>query len=156
MKMKSIITTLLAVAFMNNISIAQKIGPEKVPDGVMATFKEKFPTATKVNWKMENKTGYEAEFTFKEEEEVSANFDSQGNWIATEVEIKIDQLPYAILTALKKEFEYFKLEEASKIENPNDGTCFEAVVKNGKEVFHLIYTPDGRLLRKTRPETKKD
>jgi hypothetical protein len=153
--MKRLITALLAVAFINNISIAQKVEPEKVPDGVMATFKEKFPTATKVNWEMENKGDYEAEFTFKEEE-VSAHFDSQGNWIETEVEIKIDQLPYAILTAIKTDFEYFKIEEASKIENPNDGICFEAEVKNGKEVFYLLYTPDGKLIRKTRPETKKD
>lgn len=153
--MKRLITALLAIAFINNNSIAQKVEPEKVPDGVMATFKEKFPTATKVNWEMENKTEFEAEFTFKEEE-VSANFDSQGNLIETEVEMKIDQLSYAILTAIKKDFEYFKIEEASKIENPNDGKCFEAEVKKGKEVFYLRYTPDGKLIRKTRPETKKD
>ena len=154
--MKRIITALLAVACINNISIAQKIEPEKVPDGVMATFKEKYPTATNVKWEMENKSGYEAEFTFKEEEEVSAHFDSIGNWLETEVEIKKDQLPYAVLTAIKKDFEFFKIEEASKIDNPNDGRCFEAEVKNGKEVFHLVYTPDGKLLRKTRPEPKKD
>lgn len=153
--MKKIITALLALVYINNIAIAQKIEPEKVPDGVMATFKEKFPTATKVNWEMENKTNYQAEFTFKEEE-VSANFDSEGNWIDSEVEIKTDQLPYAVLTAIKKDFEFFKIEEASKIENPNDGLCFEAEVKNGKEVFYLIYTPDGKLIRKTRPESKKD
>ncbi len=144
---------LLVAATMSNVANAQKISADKVPASVTSAFKAKFPTATKVSWEME-KTEYEANFKLNSEE-VSANFDNIGKWMETETEIKVSALPTAIQSSLKKDFEGYKINEASKIESVKNGNCYEAEVEKGEETFDVLYSADGKVLSKTKVEGKE-
>ncbi len=153
--MKKIFVLLVVVAMMSISAFAQKISADKVPEAVKSAFKAKFPTATKVNWGMENTTEFEAEFKL-DGEELSANFDNTGKWLETETEIKVTDLPYEIKTALAKDFDGYQIKEASKIESAKEGTCYEAEIKKGGETFDVLYTAKGKMLSKTKEEKEKD
>ena len=140
---------------MSNAACAQKISADKVPAAVTSAFKAKFPNATKTNWEMENANEYEAGFKLNGEE-VSANFDNTGKWLETETEIKVSALPAAVQAALTKDFAGFKIEEASKIESAKDGNCYEAEIEKGEETFDVLFSPDGKMLSKTKLEKEKD
>jgi len=149
--MKRLINLLLIAELMSNGAYAQKISVDKVPAAVTSAFKEKFPTTTKTSWEIENTNEYEAGFKLNGEE-VSANFDNTGKWLETETEIKVSDLPSAVLDALAKDYAGFKIEEASKIESVKYGNCFEAEVKKGEEAFDVLFTSDGKVLSKTKLE----
>ena len=146
---------LLCVAFMSVSVYAQKISTDKVPAAVASAFKAKFPNAAKVSWEMENANEYEAEFKMNGEE-MSANYDKEGKWMETETEIKVSALPVAVQSALKKDFADYKVEEASKIESAKNGKCFEAEIEKGKESYDALYTPEGKMLSKTKKEEEKE
>lgn len=140
---------------MSNAACAQKISADKVPAAVLSAFKAKFPNATKTTWELENTNEYEAGFKINGEE-VSANFDNTGKWLETETEIKVSALPAAVQAALAKDFAGFKIEEASRIESAKDGNCYEAEIEKGEETFDVLFTPDGKMLSKTKAEKEKD
>jgi len=152
--MNRIIIVLLTAALMSNAACAQKISADKVPAAVTSAFKAKFPNATKTSWEMENANEYEAGFKLNGEE-VSANFDNTGKWFETETEIKVSALPAAVQATLTKDFAGFKIEEASKIESAKDGNCYEAEIEKGEETFDVLFTPDGKMLSKTKLEKEK-
>ena len=143
----------IAILSITNLG-AQKIAVDKFPAAVLAAFKAKFTSATKPSWEMENKNEYEAEFKLNGQK-VSANFDNTGKWLETETEIKISDLPTAVQSVLSKDFAGFKIEEASKIESAKNGNCFEAEIEKGKETFDVLFTPDGKVLSKTKVEEEK-
>lgn len=153
--MNRIIIVLLCAALMSNAACAQKISADKVPAAVTSAFKAKFPNATKTSWEMENANEYEAGFKLNGEE-VSANFDNTGKWLETETEIKVSALPAAVQATLAKDFAGFKIEEASKIESAKDGNCYEAEIEKGEETFDVLFSPDGKVLSKTKLEKEKD
>ena len=152
--MKKIIFMLLSAALLSNVVYSQKISANKVPAAVTSAFKTKFPTATKATWEIENKTEFEVNFKINGEE-VSANFDNTGKWLETETEIKVAALPTTVQATLTKEFSGFKVEEASKIERVENGKCYEAEIEKGEENFNLLFTPDGKVLSKTKLEEKE-
>lgn len=154
-KMKKYLIMLLCAAFMSISVYAQKISADKVPAAASSAFKSKFPGATKVGWELENVNEYEAEFKLNGEE-MSASYDKEGKWMETETEIKVSALPAAIQSALKKNFAEFKVKEASKIESAKNGNCFEAEIEKGKESYEALFTPEGKLLSKTKKEEKKE
>jgi hypothetical protein len=152
--MNRIIIVLLTAAIMSNAACAQKISADKVPATVVSVFKAKFPNATKITWEIENANEFEASFKLNGKE-VSANFDNTGKWLETETEIRVSALPSAVQVALTKDFTGFKIEEASKIESTKNGNCYEAEIEKGKESFDVLFTPEGKMLSKTKVEEEK-
>lgn len=153
--MKKVIYLLLTAALMSNAACAQKIAANKIPPAVSSAFKAKFPTATKTSWEMESAIEYEAGFKLNGEE-VSATYDNTGKWLETETEIQVSDLPTTVQSTLAKDFVGFKIEEASKIENGNNGNLFEAEIEKGEEIFDVLFTADGSVLRKTILEIEKE
>jgi hypothetical protein len=64
---------------------------------------------------------------------------------AEEVEIKLKDLPAAVLTAFKQAYPNAKIKEASK-EEENGQTVYEVESKDGKQARDLVYTADGKVL----------
>jgi hypothetical protein len=152
--MKKILFLLLSAALVSHVACAQKISADKIPASVATTFKTTFPSVTKVDWEMENATEYEASFKLKGEE-MSANFDNAGKWLETETEIKVSALPAAVQSAIQKDFAGYKIEEATKVESAKNGNTFEAEIEKGEESYDVLYTPDGKMLSKTKVEEEK-
>ncbi len=147
--MKKMFLLLLCAATMSNFAFAQdkKISNDQVPGAVSSAFKAKFPTVADAKWEMEG-TNYEA--CFKQNgSEVSANFDKDGNWLETETEIKVSELPPAVQTTIHKEFADYKVKEASKVQSAKNGSCYEAEISKDKETLDVMINSDGKLLSKT-------
>jgi hypothetical protein len=152
--MKTIIMLLLAAFVMSHTTSAQKMTTDQVPAAVVSGFVAKFPGVTKQTWERENEMEYEANFKLNGVE-TSASFDPAGKWLETETEIKTSALPAPIQKAVSKDFAGYKINEASKIESAKDGSCFEAEIEKGEESYDVVYTPDGKMLSKTKKDEEK-
>ena len=152
--MQRIIFILLAIALMSNTACSQQKTID-VPAAVMAAFNAKFPGINKVKWEMENEKEYEAEFKFNKQE-MSANFDKEGNWLVTEIEIKINELPASVQATLKTDFTGFKIKKAYKLENADNGNRFEVEIEEGKESLEVLFTSDGKLISQEKIDEEND
>ena len=152
--MKTIIILLLSVFFMNHAAIAQKLTTDQVPAAVVSSFVGKFPGVSKVTWEKEIETQYEANFKVNGIE-TSASFDLTGKWLETETTIKTSALPAPIQAAITKDYAGYKINEASKVDDPANVIYFEAEIEKGEETYDVQYTPDGKLISKTKVDEEK-
>lgn len=152
--MKKNLFVLLCAATMSMSASAQKIATNKVPASITTAFKSKFPSATHIVWEKEN-ADYEANFKVNGKE-MSASFDNSGNWLETETELKVADLPAAVQQILKKDFANYKVNEASQIESVKNGNSYEAEIAKGKETFDVLFASDGKVISKTKKEKEKD
>ena len=102
---------------------------------------------------MENKKDYEANFEMNEVEQ-SAVFDANGNWIETETEIPVSQLPSAVSQAISKQFSGYKIKEPEMVEKAT-GKSYEVELTKGKETLEVVLSPKGEVINK-KIESKKD
>ena len=149
LKMKTTILV-LSLLVVSLIASASKTPPA----AVKKTFTEKFKTAEKVKWDMEDAKEWEAEFVINGKE-ASASFDLSGKWLETEMIITKTDLPAVVKTSLDKEFAGAKIGECSTIDSP-DLTGYEiAIVFEGKS-YEVKSTREGELTAKEELKEKKD
>lgn len=124
------------------LNLATSFAQSKAPAAVISAFKQKFPTATKVSWGKENAKEWEAEFTL-DGNKVSANFNLEGVWLETEMEIPVSKLPKAVADAIQKQYPNWKITEANKTETAKNGWIYEADIKSGKQKKEVVFKEDG-------------
>lgn len=137
-KVKFAIIALLG--FMAGVAQAQKLAAEKVPAAVKTSFAKEYPGVSKVSWEVE-KGKYEAGF-HKDGHTMSALFEPNGSMTESEMQIKVSELPAAVLASLKAKHPNAKITEAAKITKANGEVNYEAEVK-GKD---LIFDSKGNLI----------
>jgi len=154
---KTIITLALLVFLFSAFTQEKKEKGEKqivVPEMVKKAFMAKYQTATKVEWGLEKEGEFEAEFKMNKVE-MSVVFDEKGNVLEVETEIKEAALPQAIKTTLTKDFEGYKLDEVEKAE-ANGETTYEMEARKDKTKFELVFSPDGKLIKKEAKNDKEE
>jgi hypothetical protein len=114
---------------------------QNVPETVKSAFSKIFPNTAVKKWDKEG-GNYEANFT-KDGKTMSATFDAQGNWKETETDIKIGELPPAVLDYVKINYKGASIKEASIVSNPAAKKMYEAEVK-GKD---LLFDENGKFLK---------
>ncbi len=107
------------------------------PTAVVSAFNQKFQNVKELEWEQEKNGEWEAEFE-QGGKEMSANFSATGQWLETETEVKITDLPAPVQAALKSK----KVKEAAKILRADGSTVYEAEVKRKD----LLYDANGKLL----------
>lgn len=112
------------------------------PDAVKKVFAKKFPTATNVKWGVEGPKEWEADFTY-EGNKISANFYEDGTWLETEKEINANNLPKAVLVALKSKFKDWKIVEADLTDTAKNGTIYEVDLKKGFKSKSVAFKENG-------------
>lgn len=142
--MKKIWITLLAGCCVIP-AFGQKLKAEQVPAAVKNKFASLYPAEKNPGWEKEE-ANYEAEFKTKGME-TSVVFDSLGNVLETESEIKVSELPKAVTDAISKDYPGFEIEEASRVEAGGKIT-YEAELEKGDEEWMMIFGQDGTLLSK--------
>lgn len=150
--MKNLIL-IIAAAFAATAH-AQIISDDKVPAAVSSAFKAKFPEAEKAKWEMENAKDYEVTFIINKGEQ-AAVFDANGNWLETEIEIKVSELPQAVSQAIAKQFSAYKIKEAERVEKKEGSISFEVELAKGKEILEVVFSRAGGVLEK-KTAGKKD
>lgn len=138
--MKKWMLMLLTGVFIN-LTFAQKIKTNKMPEVISAAFQKRFPGASEIKWEKEN-DNYEVEFDLNETE-YSAIFDVTGNLLEYETEIQSNQLPKGALDYLKINFPGEKIKEASKIISADGTITFEAELKRKD----ILFDHEGKLIR---------
>lgn len=132
--MKKLLGLLSMMAILTITANAQKVSVQKMPAPVKATFAKLHPN-TKVTWEMEGKN-FEAGFTANGKE-TSEVYTAAGVLMETEVEIKVSELPAAVMAKLKG----MKITEAAKITKANGAVTYEAEVKGKDLVFDANGNP---------------
>ena len=120
---------------------AQKPTNGEVPQSVKDAFAAKYPTAKVEKWDKEA-AGYEASFVMNKIE-MSANFSNEGVFEEVEQEIKMSELPKAVVEYCTKTYAGYKMSEAAKITDAAGVVKFEAEMSKGKEHFDAIFSSTG-------------
>jgi hypothetical protein len=152
--MKKITILLLSAVFVSQMAFAQTVSADKVPAAVTSAFKTKFPAAANTTWQMKSGKTYEASFKVNNDT-VTATFDQAGKWQETETALKTTALPAAVQSTLSKDFTGYKINEASKIEQAQKGSCYEAEIARGTEMYDVQLSPEGKMLSKTKVPAEK-
>ena len=149
--MKSIIGFIL---LLTTVTIyTQNIKEYDIPDAVKNTFKVNFPDINNVKWDLENGK-YEAEFKVNNVEK-TAVIDKMGKLTATETDISVNSLPIAVQNEVKNDFPSAEVKEACKIEKSGE-INYEAEIKDGSNSWKLIYSEEGKLLKKFHEDSNDD
>lgn len=130
----------------------------EVPANIQDGFSKKFPTAKKVKWEKENDSEFEASFKM-DGKTMSANFDNNGNWLETEWEIKLIELPEAVKTAVAQQYPGFEIDEAEYLESP-DFTGYEMEIEKseGKQEVEkeIQVSKDGQTIKELAKESDEE
>jgi hypothetical protein len=130
-----------AVLFCFSVN-AQKMDAAKVPAVVKASFAKQFPSATDVKWEKEGKT-YEVAIK-NNGQTMTVSLDAKGTLVETEVGIKSNELPSAVLKYISNNFKGKTILSVDKITTGSKVT-YEVVVQKGKA---LIFDANGKFLKK--------
>ena len=118
-----------------------------VPDAVREAFRKSFPNATEVKWTKESGSSYEAEFKM-EGNEISALYSIEGTLKEIENEIKITDLPAAVVNGVKLATGGKKIREASRIYRTADKTTvYETEIRKGFKSKDLLFDESGNLIK---------
>ncbi|NCI52002.1 hypothetical protein GWC95_18910 [Sediminibacterium roseum] len=122
--------------------IAQKTGG--APDAAKAAFAKAYPNATKVKWEKED-GNYEVSFV-QGGNELSAIYNPKGVLQESEQEMKVNELPAAIMTYMKEHYKGITVKGAAKITKADGSVNYEAAVK-GKDV---LFDANGKFLKEAK------
>jgi hypothetical protein len=137
--------TLLLLAFTAVYSTQAQI--RKIPSEVTDSFVARYPHAQKVSWK-DNLTNFEAQFTLNNYE-ITADFNSKGEWQSSEKKIKFEELPATVQDGFSKS-KYSDWEKLSTTEIEKNGEQIQYriyVKKSSVEKKYLFFDANGKLLR---------
>lgn len=104
---------------------------KSTPTAVLEAFSKKYIGVLDVYWSKEKNGEWEAEFEFSNAE-TSATFSADGNWLESETEIRVADLPVPVQAALQSK----KVKEAARIECADGSTVFEAEVGKKDWLFN--------------------
>lgn len=132
------LTIFVAIGFS---ACAQKIDASKVPAAVKAAFVKQYPGIS-VKWEKEG-AKYEAGFK-QNGNTMSALYEATGKLTETERDIKVSELPAAVLVYVKDHYKGKSIKEAAIIMKADGTVNYEAEV-GGKDV---IFDAGGKIIKK--------
>ena len=148
--MKTLIISMSLLIALSIYSCKQ----ESIPEKVATTFNHRYSNASNVDWDVEENGEWEAEFEV-DEKEMSATFGQNGQWLETETEIEVSQLPEAVTLSLKNNFKGYEIEEAEYLESPEyKGYELELEGKDGD--ITVLIGMDGKILKQASEEENED
>lgn len=133
--MKKLTLSILTVFAVTTFCFAQKHEKSDsitVPAAVEAAFNQKFNSVKPV-WEKEDST-YEAEFTY-EGKETEALFTATGEWLETETEIQLSDLPAPAANYIQKKYKKTAIKEVAKIYHADGKITYEVEIKSKDVVF---------------------
>lgn len=128
---------------------AQETTQAEAFEKVKASFERMYPAATVTEWELEKNNIYEVEF-LHEDVEYEADFTADGQWLSTERDLRVDEMPTAVSESLKaSEWANWHIDEIEQLSIPEQKEFYEVEVEQGEEKHYLYYLPDGSLMEQT-------
>ncbi|HRD51640.1 MAG TPA: PepSY-like domain-containing protein [Flavobacteriales bacterium] len=141
--LKAILLPLLLAAALPLFGQATKVNP---PAAAQTHLKQHYPKAEVKEWKQGAKN-FRAEFKLRGET-YKATYTVEGAWVRTEHDIKKDELPGAVMRAIKAgKYAAWKLDDAEEHATPEHAQLFKLKMQSEKENAELFFLPDGKLLK---------
>ena len=144
--MKRVFAYVLALALVTTTA-ASFAQVRKIPAEVTEAFKQKYPSATNVEWR-DKLSNFSAVFD-SDNVHYEARFNSKGEWQLTENEIDESDLPEAVRDGYdKSKYADWEIGKVDKIEL-SDGSFQYRVeaVKNDVRKKNLYFNSEGRLVK---------
>ena|ERR1700730_17980610 len=145
------ITALMLLALaVNARADEEKIPLSKVPDKVLTAVKEKFPGAKLISASTEKEDGetlYEVALKYKEQN-IDVELKADGTIVEIEKEIKVEDLPEAVTSALKDKYSKATFKKAEEVIKKDKLEYYEVVVQIGENrEFEVQVDPKGKILK---------
>jgi hypothetical protein len=122
---KMILTLAVAVSSMTAFAGSNPLvtrGEEDVTPKVLDAFKNEFATAKEVAWTVGDQY-YKAAFTY-DDKHVFAFYSAEGELIALTRNLSSDDLPLALLSSLKKNYNEYWISDLFEVAKPDDTSYF--------------------------------
>jgi Putative beta-lactamase-inhibitor-like, PepSY-like len=145
--MKRLFPVFFTIFFLAAGTITSFAQVRKIPSEVTEAFKQKYPSATNVEWR-DKLSNFSAIFE-SDNQHYQAKFNSKGEWQLTENEIDEADLPEAVTDSYEKsKYADWEIGKVEKIEF-SDGSIQYRVesIKNDIVKKNLYFNSDGRLLK---------
>ncbi|MEQ9425544.1 MAG: PepSY-like domain-containing protein [Cyclobacteriaceae bacterium] len=143
MKTKLLFTTALAALILASCSNDEGINIDQIPTEVISDFEGRHPGNSGITWEREGNY-YEAEF-FENGLEKEIVYDLDGNWIQSECEMSMDDVPAAAIAYIEVNYPGASLDKAEAITRP-DGDYVEVEITDGKKEYELLFDLDGNFI----------
>jgi hypothetical protein len=133
----------------------QKLPVDSVPESVRPAFKKLYSDARVRPWESERYGLYEAEFMWKNSR-TSVTFNANGLLMRTEEEVRVKDIPPAIIRHAKKLYPDHKVRECANITTPDRKHRYEVEIVKGKDRKSLIFSENNEYLREEVDEDDDD
>ncbi|KQC33565.1 hypothetical protein AAU57_09730 [Nonlabens sp. YIK11] len=117
----------------------------KVPQSVVATFVNKYPTQENPKWIKDENGLWEAQFESKGER-LRAGFQQNGLWVETEYSVNIDNLPAAVVNAVNQNHQTEKIVSADLVHHYNKGIFYDLEIQTIDSTYKVEYRKNGMRL----------
>ncbi|QEC67431.1 hypothetical protein FRZ67_09020 [Panacibacter ginsenosidivorans] len=131
------------------ITVSLNAQIRKIPADVTDAFKARYPHAERVSWK-DNLSSFEAQFILNNYE-MSASFNSDGDWLHSERKLKYEELPEEVKDGFgKSKFTDWEKGSVFEITKNTEPLQYRILVKkSGVQKKYLFFDVDGKLNRES-------
>lgn len=115
-------------------------------DVVVRAFESKYPEAARVEWEV--KGGYKvADFRIGTYD-TEAWFQTNGEWIFTETDVRFDELPEAVKSSFSSgDYASWRVDDVDKLERADAEVVYVIEVEQGNQDIDLYYSESGILVK---------
>lgn len=118
----------------------------KVPLHVQNSFVDKVPVAQDVVWTVEDNI-YQVDY-YVSAKHTTSYFDEQGQWLETETEIAVDELPHDVLQTLQTKMGEYEILDIELVATREGQTLYEVDLEKDYKSYDILFDKDGKILRK--------
>jgi len=141
--MKKVLAVILLSSSLSFAASAQKLDASKVPAPVKEAFAKKYPGIV-AKWEKENGK-FEAGFK-QGGNTMSALFEANGTMTESEVDIKVSELPAAVLAYVKEHYKGATIKEGAKITKADGTVNYEAEVNK----MDVLFDVNGKFIKEVK------
>ncbi|MCB0613025.1 MAG: PepSY-like domain-containing protein [Lewinellaceae bacterium] len=122
-------------------------GQFKVPEASKKGFSDKFPKAEEAKWKSAKEGVYSVAFK-QDGQKTTADFDSKGNWVQSEIKIDKEGLPAAVSQAIASQYADFEIDWVKKLSSPDIPVAYRVALDQEGYTVRVNFSPEGKVLEK--------
>lgn len=144
-----------SILFIGNSLVAQEISADEVPFAVKKSFDKGFANVYDVEWEHKSareyrkiqQEHYNVEFEFENGKDGEAWYSVDGKLLKSEIEISEKELPKAILSSVKKNYNGYKIDDAEKIFK-NGKNTYKLELENRSRDIDVFFSENGKIINK--------